>query len=191
MIASASECMGRPDQSARHCPKFSSTADTQRQLRLAPGTNYVEFYYASGSVKDVPGCWEVVTDASFDRNGRKPVEIVEGQTAKVELKVRWNETKVPKNKNILTLASGGTYTSKTKAKKADDSGRPAAVVEGKVVDAISGKPATRARVWAQRDNPTFPRKSRLPIRKGDIVCCSGRAHTASGRTARIAQLALS
>ena len=106
-------------------PDFSSIELGHSPLRIAPGTNYVEFYYVSGSLKDVPGCWEVVADSSFDRNGRKLIEVAEGQTAKIELRAKWNPTKVAKNKNVITMVSGGTPSPPIAAKKAKDSQHPA------------------------------------------------------------------
>ena len=60
------------------------------RVRVAPGTNYIEFDHAAGKEPK----FEVVKDSSFDEKGRKAVEVAEGQTAKVEFRVKWKTGKM-------------------------------------------------------------------------------------------------
>jgi hypothetical protein len=107
-------------------------------IRLAPGKNYAKFSFAPGSSENPSGMWEVVPDASFDGNGRKLIEVVEGQTTKVDFHVRWNPDKVAKNKNVITGASGPVRPRKAGSpKKAASPDTPAAT---------QGKPVAVARI---------------------------------------------
>jgi protocatechuate 3,4-dioxygenase beta subunit/Zn-dependent protease with chaperone function len=92
------------------------------RLRVAPGMNYVELLEAPS--KSSQHSWEVVKDSSFDANGRKPVEVVEGKTAQVEFKVRLSKVKAPQP------------TAKTSPKKSVEKGH-AVHVAGTCVDATN------------------------------------------------------